>query len=54
MDPLEEIDHSGERANRERSDIALNWMLAKAQAAGLPVPAVVGTQMVGGIRCLIG
>ncbi len=25
-------------ANRERSDIVLNWMLAKASACGLPVP----------------
>lgn len=32
------VDHLGERANRERSNIPLNWMLAKAQACGLPVP----------------
>ena len=28
-----------EVANRQRSNITLNWMLAKANAAGLPVPA---------------
>lgn len=32
------VDHAGERANRERSDIPLNWMLSKAYACGLPVP----------------
>ena len=31
------VDHKGEKSNRERSDIALNWMLAKARACGLPV-----------------
>lgn len=28
----------GELSNRERSDFALNWMLSKANACGLPVP----------------
>jgi len=32
------VDRKGEKSNRERSDIALNWMLAKAKACGLPVP----------------
>ncbi len=31
------VDRAGEWSNRERSDIALNWMLAKAKACGLPV-----------------
>jgi hypothetical protein len=30
-----------EVSNRERSDVALNWMLAKANACGVPVPAKV-------------
>lgn len=28
----------GTQSNRQRSDIALNWMLAKGKACGLPVP----------------
>jgi len=32
------VNKSGESSNRQRSDIALNWMLAKAHACGLPVP----------------
>ncbi len=32
------INKLGEESNRRRSDIALNWMLAKAHACGLPVP----------------
>ena len=32
------IDKQGEVSNRNRSDIALQWMLAKAHACGVPVP----------------
>ena len=32
------VNKQGEVSNRERSDLALNWMLAKAKACGLPVP----------------
>ena len=32
------VNHQGEVPNRQRSDIALNWLLAKASACGLPVP----------------
>lgn len=32
------INKQGQVHNRERSDLALNWMLAKAKACGLPVP----------------
>lgn len=38
-------DHKGERSNRERSDIALNWMLSKAHACELPVPVSVGESL---------
>lgn len=31
------VSKQGEASNRRRSDIALNWMLAKANACGLPV-----------------
>jgi len=31
------VDRKSERGNRERSNIALDWMLAKAHACGLPV-----------------
>ncbi len=41
------IDKKGEQSNRERSDIALNWMLSKAKACHLPVPNHMGdTQVV--------
>jgi hypothetical protein len=32
------VDRGDETSNRARSDIALNWMLAKAKDCGLPVP----------------
>jgi hypothetical protein len=32
------LGRKGEQPNRERSDFALNWMLSKANACGLPVP----------------
>ena len=32
------VKKQGEVSNRERSDIPLNWLLAKATACGLPVP----------------
>lgn len=35
------VGFEGEQSNRKRSDIALNWMLAKANACGLPVPVSV-------------
>jgi hypothetical protein len=33
----------GEVSNRQRSDVALNWLLAKANACGLPVPGALVT-----------
>jgi hypothetical protein len=35
------VNKKDEVSNRERSDIALNWMLAKAKDCGLPVPEIV-------------
>jgi len=32
------VKHGAESSNRARSDLALNWMLAKARACGLPTP----------------
>jgi len=36
------VKHDRESSNRARSDLALNWMLAKARACGLPTPNQAG------------
>lgn len=36
------VRHDRESSNRARSDLALNWMLAKARACGLPTPNQAG------------
>ena len=39
-----------EVSNRERSDVALNWMLAKANACGVPVPSRVADAPVAKLK----
>jgi hypothetical protein len=40
------IGHKGEVSNRDRSDVALHWMLSKANASGLPVAANVNEVLI--------